>query len=283
MDDSGEGAVSSEAGDAPPMARPVMVLPYAAVAIPPRFGVVNFTRSQAAIDLFIVFAAFYAGQFALVGVGQWLAQTFPSLGILWVNVLLGVVGLGSVAAVLYARRQSPASIGLGRPPLRRTLLGTLAAVPACYAAVIVSVGLYLVVTGFDIAGMVQERGEFFEMVPDLSIGTLLMFTLFVGLHEEILFRGFMLSRLCTLFGSPTIAVLAGGLIFGLLHVYQGPIGVVQTTMVGLVLGGTVIITRTLWPAIIAHFFFDTIGLLLIPILRDQMPALLEELNAAPVG
>ena len=265
------------------MARPVGVVPYATVAIAPRFGVANLTRSQAAVDLFIVFVAFYAGQFALVGVGLWLAERFPSFGILWVNVLIGVVGLGSVAAVLYARRQSPASIGLGRPPLRRTLLGTLAAVPACYAGVIASVGLYLIVTGIDIAGMVQERGEFFEMVPDLSIGTLLMFTLFVGLHEEILFRGFVLSRFCTLFGRPTIAVLASGLIFGLLHVYQGPIGVVQTTVVGLVLAGTVIITRTLWPAIIAHFIFDTIGLLLIPIVRDQMPALLEELNAAPVG
>lgn len=283
MDDIGEGAVAREAGGAPPMARPVGVVPYATVAIAPRFGVANLTRSQAAVDLFIVFVAFYAGQFALVGVGLWLAERFPSFGILWVNVLIGVVGLGSVAAVLYARRQSPASIGLGRPPLRRTLLGTLAAVPACYAGVIASVGLYLIVTGIDIAGMVQERGEFFEMVPDLSIGTLLMFTLFVGLHEEILFRGFVLSRFCTLFGRPTIAVLASGLIFGLLHVYQGPIGVVQTTVVGLVLAGTVIITRTLWPAIIAHFIFDTIGLLLIPIVRDQMPALLEELNAAPVG
>lgn len=283
MDDVGEGAVAREAGDAPPMARPVGVVPCATVVVPPRFGVVGLSRSQAAVDLFIVFVAFYAGQFALVGVGQWLAETFPSFGILWHNVVLGVVGLASVAMVLYARRQSPASIGLGKPPLSRTLLGTLAAVPACYAAVIVSVGLYLVVTGVDVAGMVEERGEFFEMVPDLSIGTLLMFTLFVGLHEEILFRGFMLSRLCALFGRPTIAVLAGGLIFGLLHVYQGPIGVVQTTMVGLVLAGTVIITRTLWPAIIAHFVFDTIGLLLIPIVRDQIPSLLEELNAAPVG
>lgn len=283
MDDTVQEVVEGEAGAAPPMARPVAVPPCATAVVAPRFGPANLTRPQAAIDLLFVFLAFYTGQFALVGVGLSLAKAFPSLGILWVNVLIGAVGLGSVAAVLYVRRQSPASIGLGKPPLERTLLGTIAAVPACYVGVVASVVLYLVASGTDIAGMMHERGEFFEMVPDLSIGTLLMFTLFVGLHEEVLFRGFVLSRLCTLFGRPSIAVLASGVIFGLMHVYQGPIGVVQTTVVGLVLAGTVIITRTLWPAIIAHFLFDTIGLLLIPILRDQMPEMLKQLGAAPVG
>jgi membrane protease YdiL (CAAX protease family) len=283
MDDVGEAAVAKESGDAPPMARPVAVVPHAMVVKAARFGAANLTRSQAAVDLFLIFAALYAGQFALAGVGLWLAERFPSFGILWANVLIGTVGLGSVAVVLYARGQSPGTIGLGRPTLRRTLLGTLAAVPACYVGVVASVTLYVFAAGIDLAGVVQERGEFFEMVPDLSLGTLLIFTLFVGLHEEVLFRGFVLGRFCALFGHPAIAVLASGLIFGLLHVYQGPIGVIQTTTVGLVLAGTVIITRSLWPAIFAHFVFDTIGLLLIPLLRDQMPEMLKELDAAVVG
>lgn len=265
------------------MARPIRGYPYAIVKALPRFPMVPLTRWGAVADLFIVFVAVVAGQVAMGGLAGWLIHTFPSLGILWLNVLIGLVSLASVGLVLCARRQSPASIGLGKPPAGRTLVGALAAVPACYIAVFATVGIYVAVAGIDIQGMAEEREKFFEMVPDLSIGTVLMITVFVGLHEEILFRGFVLSRLSVLFGRPVIAVFASGIVFGLLHFYQGPIGVAQTTAVGLVLAGVVVLTRTLWPAILAHAAFDTIGLTLIPLLRGRMQDLLDQLGAIAIG
>jgi len=265
------------------MARPIRSDSYAIVKALPRFPMVSLTRWGAVADLFLVFSAVVVGQVALGGFAGWLIHTFPSLGILWLNVLIGLVSLASVGLVLCARRQSPASIGLGKPPAMRTLVGTLAAVPACYLAVIATVGLYVVATGIDIQGMAEQREKFFEMVPDLSIGTVLLLTVFVGFHEEILFRGFVLSRLSVLFGRPVIAVFASGIVFGLMHFYQGPIGVAQTTAVGLVLAGVVVLTRTLWPAILAHAVFDTIGLTVIPLIRGQMQDVLDQLGTVAIG
>jgi hypothetical protein len=82
--------------------------------------------------------------------------------------------------------------------------------------------------------------------------------------EEVLFRGYLLTRLTELFGKQAAgwiaAIIIGALLFGLSHFYQGPVGIVGTGVTGLVLGaGYWLGGRNLWPLIIAHGLGNSLG------------------------
>jgi len=243
------------------------------------------SRAQAAIDILLIIDLFFFFQVALgmVGIPQLLEHYFPSIGVLWVNVCFGVLLLIAIGLILFLRRQSAADIGLVRTGPARVAAFTAIAIPSCYIAVLVAVPLYLWLVGQSVEGLIKERSEFFDEVPHLKFWQAALLSTFVGIHEEILFRGFILGRLKSLFRSNVAAVLVSSLIFGLLHFYQGPIGVVQTGTVGLVFAIVVTRARSLWPAILAHAAFDTIGLSLIPLLQGEFKELLQQVTTAPAN
>jgi membrane protease YdiL (CAAX protease family) len=54
------------------------------------------------------------------------------------------------------------------------------------------------------------------------------------------------------------------LIFGMVHAYQGPVGIISATVSGLVFGALIMSCRgSIWPAAIAHGGNNTIGILLL--------------------
>lgn len=79
-----------------------------------------------------------------------------------------------------------------------------------------------------------------------------------GVCEELLYRGYFIaitSPLLTLAG----AVVAGAVIFGLGHAYQGPAGVAKTAGVGLLFGAIYVATGSLWWPMILHALLDVQG------------------------
>lgn len=95
-------------------------------------------------------------------------------------------------------------------------------------------------------------------------------SLAAGWGEEMAYRGYVPAALVVA-GLPawwgfSIAALA----FGLLHAYQGPVGVVRTALLGLLLGASVIITGSIFPAMAAHALVDLVlGLVLGPWLLSR--------------
>lgn len=90
--------------------------------------------------------------------------------------------------------------------------------------------------------------------------------LFGGLGEELLYRGFIMTRIAQVLGEGRIAWVAAlflqAIPFALGHSYQGPVGMVAVFIGALITGaGTLIWGRALWPAIIAHGLQDTVGFL----------------------
>ena len=87
--------------------------------------------------------------------------------------------------------------------------------------------------------------------------------------EEVVYRGFLMTRIQDLLGGQTKLALMGALIlssiiFGFAHFEWGPTGIVQTTCMGLALGTSFLWTkRRLWPLIVAHAVMDT--MLLVPL------------------
>jgi membrane protease YdiL (CAAX protease family) len=84
-----------------------------------------------------------------------------------------------------------------------------------------------------------------------------------SLGEEILYRGFLITRLAELGAGGktawTAAIIVSSVVFGLIHYTWGPAGVVQTGFMGLALGiSYLVVGRNLWVLVLAHFYMDAI-------------------------
>lgn len=76
-----------------------------------------------------------------------------------------------------------------------------------------------------------------------------------GVCEEILYRGLVLSILAAAIGTWP-AVFVSSAVFGLGHIYQGPLGVLKTGAVGLVLALLTVFSGSLFTAMIVHIVLD---------------------------
>lgn len=95
-----------------------------------------------------------------------------------------------------------------------------------------------------------------------------------GFGEEVVFRGFLLAVLTPALGDVWTALVVSSLAFGVLHVYQGPFGIARTAALGGLLGASVIVDGSLWPAVIVHVLVDLVGGLVIG--PRTLPPILDE-------
>ena len=84
-------------------------------------------------------------------------------------------------------------------------------------------------------------------------------SLAAGVGEEIPYRGFAIPLLASLTGSEWTAALLSSLAFGMLHGYQGWLGVARTAAMGFLLSASFILSGSLWPAILAHALLDVVS------------------------
>jgi len=76
-----------------------------------------------------------------------------------------------------------------------------------------------------------------------------------GICEEFIYRGILMGLLASSLGIWP-AILISSLVFGIGHSYQGPVGVLRTGLVGLVLAIVVTLTGSLFVAMVAHAAID---------------------------
>jgi membrane protease YdiL (CAAX protease family) len=79
-----------------------------------------------------------------------------------------------------------------------------------------------------------------------------------GSGEEMAYRGYAIPVLAPLLGVPGAAILTT-LIFGVLHSYQGWLGIVRTSVMGGILAWGFLASGSLWPSIIAHTAIDLLA------------------------
>ncbi len=79
-----------------------------------------------------------------------------------------------------------------------------------------------------------------------------------GVTEEIIYRGFLLFAIAYL--SPNVSIwlviLLSSLLFGLAHTYQGALGVLRTTLIGVLFSILYIGLGSILPLIALHFLID---------------------------
>ena len=85
-----------------------------------------------------------------------------------------------------------------------------------------------------------------------------LLSLAAAVCEEYVFRGFGLRVLAAWTGNPWTAAAAVAVAFGLAHGYQRAAGVARAALLGGVLAVPVVLTGSLFPAIVAHFWINVI-------------------------
>lgn len=218
---------------------------------PPPLG-----RLAAAVDAFAVVlivpaASILAGLVAaIVGGGEPVLSTALALQ--------AVFALAGVHALLAARDQSFAHIGLHWPTLQ-----DLVRAPIVLLAVLVTSALLNGLIMWFAPDALRAHLSGLENVTgliagDASIVVTALLMLLVGLYEEVAARGVLLQRLLTITGGHRLAAaVVSSLLFALGHFYQGAYGVVQTAVFGFVLALFVLRWGSLWPVILAHAAINT--------------------------
>jgi membrane protease YdiL (CAAX protease family) len=93
-----------------------------------------------------------------------------------------------------------------------------------------------------------------------------LFSMNAGFCEELFFRLLLPLLITIVVSSALVAFLAAAIIFGLVHVYQGWVGVLATTILGLLLSALYLGTGSIWIAIVAHALLDVVNLVIRPTL-----------------
>jgi uncharacterized protein len=168
------------------------------------------------------------------------------------GIVILVLGLGGVLAGW--RIVGPEGLGLARVPWSLMLTWTV----GLSAGALLVMGYFLVLRR---AVGLRESPLLIQLLPRTGTEKLVFAWLSVaaGVGEELAYRGFLVPVLALLLGSPWGAAVASSIVFGALHAYQGWLGMARTGAVGLLLAASLILSGSLWPAILAHAILDLLA------------------------
>jgi membrane protease YdiL (CAAX protease family)/membrane protein implicated in regulation of membrane protease activity len=194
-------------------------------------------------------------------------------------VLRSLAALALVGALLIADGQSERNIGLDLRRFPREILWgapALAGAFATHLAVTIPIGLAMQLLG-GLSEQTSDRMGALQGLAEVRALHLLPALVVLATLEEIVFRGFLLPRARSLTGRWWLAVGLVQLLFGLGHIYEGPLAVVQTTMLGVYFSVVFLWRVHLGAVIAAHTAFNAIMFALV--LFIQRSGLLEKLPA----
>ena len=176
-------------------------------------------------------------------------------------IILTIVGLVSIRL----RDGSWSSMGFKRPASWRQVL--VIAVAAAAARILLGQFLVEPLTGLfwpkptapELANEIKGNIKF-------ALLALLLVWTFAAFGEEIVYRGYLLTRAADIGRRSAAAYWIGivlvSILFGYGHYYKGASGVIDSGVAGLILGSAYMLAgRNLWASIFAHGFIDTFGII----------------------
>lgn len=199
----------------------------------------------------------------------WKIITIVELVIAVVVILLDlliptIIILGMTIVSLLIRREHIRLLGFKHPQSWAKMIGFT--IISVFFLQLFDVGVVLPImnrlTGTTIiySGFSTIKGN----VEQLAFILVFSWTL-AALGEEIVFRGYLQKLLTSIFGGTIPGVLLtigiSSLLFGLIHVEQGLIGVVVTTIDAIFYSWLKRKYNTIWAAILAHGFYNSIGVI----------------------
>ncbi len=158
-------------------------------------------------------------------------------------------------------------------PLNRFGFGIRPDLKQLFLAIIAIVILRLFAFGIEplieeLVGSPSNLERFSDVEGSMSslVGLLIMNWTIAAFGEEFTYRIVLMRGISFIFNdtrqAQIAAVIIQSVMFGLIHAYQGPAGIVGSTFSGLVFGAVTIAGRwSIWPAAIAHGTNNTFGII----------------------
>ena len=252
-----------------PIARPVLVA-EAAVAVEPAHEMLleDSSRKAVCVDMAVVVLGLIVlellSQVALsfaTGIGELPADASDSeiLKVLIMPAMPARAALVTVvvALVLARRCQSLRSVGISFERFGVNLLLGLVALGIAYG-LILPWALAMQYLAPEMSQSFNENAEaIMSFLPRQSPIHFMWMFLAVGLYEELLFRGFLMTRLRRLTGGWTWAAIVSSILFIVPHLMeQKAIALVPIGILAAVFCVVTIWRRSIVPAIVAHWLFD---------------------------
>jgi membrane protease YdiL (CAAX protease family) len=180
----------------------------------------------------------------------------------WV-VLWGLT-LALLAMLAFGEKRSPGVIGLGRFTGMSLVGGLLAGVLAIMAYPLCALLLGLIGVHSQAAATgVAALGALPLWARLLTLAT-------AGVCEEVLYRGYPITRLKELTGSHVAAVIIPFVVFVALHAPSwGLAHLLYVSVVAAIMTALFLWRRDLWSNIIAHLVTDAVPLLLLPLMAHR--------------
>lgn len=210
------------------------------------------SRIRAIIELVVLVPAAVVGGMA----ANLSVSLLPLQDARWANVAFSLgMGAGCLVAcalILYVARHGPATIGLTRRRMRANIGIGLLALFLTYV-VLIQLSLAAVIFFPELMERSTAQKAIEESFPPMSAGQVVLMCAFVAFWEEVVFRGFLLTRLHVLLRRWTLAVPLGAVLFGIPHVYQGYLAVGVVSTLGIIMGILFAWRKSLVPPIVFHF------------------------------
>ncbi len=189
-------------------------------------------------------------------VSLWFGQELGIRG----QVLVNMVGIFLGGSLIMIRRYGlnlRQAFGL-RMPHPGAWLAVLIGAPS---ALVLGVGVSQLVNTyvFPVPEQILESFGQALLGPDLPLWQLVFFlTVMPGIFEELFFRGVLVHGLRPRIRNPWLLALAVGIIFGFFHVSL--FRIVPTAWLGFVLTGVVLLTGSVYPAMLWHALNNVLGI-----------------------
>ncbi|MEE9553495.1 MAG: type II CAAX endopeptidase family protein [candidate division Zixibacteria bacterium] len=178
------------------------------------------------------------------------------------TLFIQMILLVSLWYVLYRSRTRFSEIGFAREAINWSNVGS---------AIIFFIGAWglmvLIKSSIIRSGYIPET-DFLRLMPATAIegGLWALLSAGAAFSEELIFRGFVITRLKRITGKFWIGAVLGSLAFSMGHLYQGMAGVLLTFIYGMLFAGLFAARRSVFPCVVAHFLQDIIvlGVLFVP-------------------
>lgn len=236
------------------------------------------TPLQAALDIWLVLMTAVVMQY-VPELLIWLHGPMPPMGDLgWLVVaskgLELLLAVTLLAYFILRTGLAPATYGLTLRRFSLQLAWAGVTLIACYGAILVSALVIIVIATLvpSIQDDFKQRLDFARALPSDNLLVTVVLLVAVAIHEEIIFRALMIPALRRILGSWWSAVLVSSTVFAILHMpTQGVIAGLQVMLLGLVLGGMYVGSRSLLAVSLAHFAFNFIQFQLLRNVVDWFP------------
>jgi len=245
-----------------PLARPVAVdsdadieaLPCADVATPS--WPAPMSRLRAVIELLLLLISSEGVAFVARELSTRVSLTDPR----WFQVL-STAGVGAILmlacfVIVRVAGHLPSSIGWTRKDLGINVAIGLGALVATY--VVFFSGIFA--ASFVFPDLLTETPAAQQAIekhfPPMRLYWVLPLTIFVAFWEEIIFRGFLLTRLNAIFKRWWLTILLASAMFGAIHIYEGLLAVLIISGLALVMSTLFVWRRSLVPSIVLHFLHN---------------------------